>query len=194
MSTGQASGVVLAAGRSLRAGGAKALARLDGVPFVRRAVDALRGGGCGDVVVVTRAALMPEISALGLPATLAENPNPERGMLSSVQCGLSRVQHDAVLISLVDHPRVEASTVHLLIDAMANQDADVLRPKLGLRTGHPVLARGPALEAIRNADPSRSLRDVLSQFRCADVAVDDAGVLDDWDTLSDIVGGGGTLG
>ena len=43
-------------------------------------------------------------------ATLVVNPNPGRGMLSSLQCGLRAVppEADAVLFTPVDYPAVEA--------------------------------------------------------------------------------------
>src|SRR5688500_16443820 len=87
--------VVLAAGRSSRMGRPKAL--LPCGPgqetFVARVVSRVRrGGGGGDVLVVGRpddTALREELDRLALPPRFVENPDPDRGQLSSLIAGLN---------------------------------------------------------------------------------------------------------
>src|SRR5438093_840978 len=81
--------LVLAAGRSSRMGSPKALLALDGRSFLAWIAATLAAGGVRDVVVVTApdgAAIAAEGARLG--ARIVINPDPARGMLSSVTTGL----------------------------------------------------------------------------------------------------------
>ncbi len=187
-------GMVLAGGSAARAGGMKALARLGDATFLEHAVATLRSAGCARVVVVISAPLREPVAQLGLDAEVEENPHPERGMLSSLQVASSALTAAPLaVISLVDHPRVRPATVTQLVKAWEHTGADVLRPRRGTRTGHPIVVSAAALAALRAAGTSLSIRDVLQSFRKADVDVDDDGVLDDLDTIGDIQAVGGVL-
>ena len=106
-------GIVLAAGRSRRMGEPKAFLRLDGRTFLERAVNALREGGCQDVVVVTGPegdALSMRISAAAaeLGARTAANPLAGSEQVDSLRAGLRALDDavDAAIVVPVDVPRV----------------------------------------------------------------------------------------
>lgn len=132
--------VVLAAGEGRRLGMVckAALVRADGVTFARAVIDAARAGGCGDVVVVagpphedaTRA-------AVGAHARVVSNPDPLRGMASSIAVGLAALAADVdvALVWPVDHAWVTAATVRAVL-AAARRDAIVVPEHVG-RGGHP---------------------------------------------------------
>lgn len=198
-------GIVLTAGRSSRAGFPKALATLDGETLAARVGRVLREGGCDDVCYVVAAPHDAAVKAALRGARFVTNPAPERGMLSSLQVGLRAVADEddaatsgdaveAVVVALIDHPRVRAETVRLLIDTWRTSDATVTRPRFGERRGHPfVLAREEftralALDADGDDDADApapapaTLRDVVRGARDARVVdVDDPYVLDDLD-------------
>lgn len=115
----------------------------------------------------------------------ALNPNPERGMLSSLQCGLERVAADvdAVLFTLVDLPAVQASTVEQLVDGWRGEAVRI--PRYQGKRGHPVLfARALIAEfAGETATP----KDVIARHEGSIVYMDtgDAGVTMDIDTPAD---------
>ncbi|MEO9140290.1 MAG: NTP transferase domain-containing protein, partial [Jatrophihabitans sp.] len=75
-------GVVLAAGSGARMGTPKGELRLDGVRLIDRAVLACREAGCYPVHAVVR----PGVDAPGARAVV--NPEPERGMRSSLEIGV----------------------------------------------------------------------------------------------------------
>ena len=179
---GLVGGVVLAAGASRRAGRIKALATIDGEPFVLRAVRALRGGGCDEVVVVVGPphAELVAASFEGL-AERRDNEHPEDGMLSSLRVGLSD-RWSAAVVSLVDHPRVCAATVARLIGAWRAADVEVVRPVYEGRRGHPYLVGRPVFDALREGEGEGGARAILARRSSLDVQVDDAGVHDDLDT------------
>src|SRR5207244_5630298 len=108
------------------------------------AIGALEGGGAGDIVVVAGADVTAVRAALppGRTIPLLLNPAPERGQLSSLKVALRHVRAalpdaGAIVMALVDHPAVRASTVAGLIAAAS--DAAIVVPTYGGRRGHPVL-------------------------------------------------------
>lgn len=185
--------VLLAAGASSRMGRPKALLEVGGRTFVRRILETLRDGGVGDTVVVVRAgagAVAREIDAAGFGRPI-ENPDPDRGQLSSLIVGLDAVERPGVpgaLVTLVDVPLVRPSTVAALLDRAAGSAASILRAAHGGRHGHPVIFSRAVFAALRAADPAIGAKAVVRAFDVEDVEVDDPGVLRDVDTPQEYEG------
>ena len=182
--------IVLAAGASSRMGRPKALLRIDGVTFVRRVLETLRAGGIGRAVVVVRpgaAEIAAEVAAAGAGPTI-ENPEPERGQLSSLLAGLNAVDGagvEGVLVTLVDVPLVSAATVAALLERSRTSPAPILRAVHQGRHGHPVVFMRAVFDALRQADPSAGAKAVVRAHAVEDVSVEDAGVAEDIDTPAD---------
>jgi nicotine blue oxidoreductase len=134
-------GLVLAAGGGRRYGGPKALVRFEGSLLVERAVSTVRDGGCSPIVVVLGAAA-DEVRAtaqLG-DVSLVENAGWKAGMGSSLRVGLEALGEtdvDAVLVLLVDTPKVTAEAVRR-VAAKSARDS-LATATYGTRRGHPVL-------------------------------------------------------
>ena len=145
-------GLVLSGGASRRMGTPKALLRFQGETFLDRLIR-LFGGVCRPVVVVA-GEHAPEIRSgieRGGEAVFAINPDPERGMLSSLQCGLALVPPSAgaVLFMPVDHPHLQVSTLQALVARFTEERAPVIVPTYNGEHGHPVLiARSVADELL----------------------------------------------
>lgn len=120
--------VVLAAGAGRRFGGGKLLARLEGRPVLQHVLDALAAAGLDDVVVV----LGDEASTI--EAALAwrgerrvRNPDPARGLASSLQVGLAAVEEGSrqpvtgALIVLGDQPDLRPDAVAVILGAGSAQ-------------------------------------------------------------------------
>jgi len=122
-------------------------------------------------------------------ARFVTNPDPERGMLSSLQCGLEAVPRDmeAALFTPVDHPSVEAATLEKLVDAFEDAGAMVIVPCYNGAHGHPVLIRRPVMADLLKLPPGSPASDVIHRYRAQTryVAVDDPGVTSDIDDLAD---------
>lgn len=198
ISRGSVVGVVLAAGASRRAGGAKALALLDGRTFAERTVGTLLDAGCDDVLVIVAEPHGERVAAaLGDVATLVQNTDPARGMSTSLCLGLATARElgaGAVMVALVDHPAVSSLTARRLIEAWRQGDALVVRPSFEGQRGHPYLIDEALFDALLalapGADPRPVLRRAAPQL---EVVVDDGAVLDDWDTAAAIRAAGGEL-
>lgn len=179
--------IVLAAGASSRMGRPKALlpAGAAGPTFAHAVCASLAAGGAGPVVLVTRASLAGALSEALPGVRVVVNPDPDRGQLSSLLAGLAALDApDAVLMTLVDVPLVRPETVRAIVQAWHATHAPLVRPLHAGRHGHPVVFGAALLEALRSADPAHGAKPIVHRFVpvSVDVAVDDAGVLEDVDT------------
>jgi CTP:molybdopterin cytidylyltransferase MocA len=143
------SGVVLAAGEGRRFGGTKQLAEVDGLPLVLHAVEALRGAGVDELLVVTghdadavEATLPPEVRVV-------RNPRYRDGQASSLAAALHDVADgsEAAVILMADQPGVTAEDVRVLIDAFRRTRAAIVRLRYADGPGPALLSREIYAEA-----------------------------------------------
>jgi len=141
--------VVLAAGRARRFGGAKLLAPLHGRPVVAHVLDVVRRARAAGVVADARvvvAAGDDAVAALAREAgtTTVVNDAPERGLSSSLRCGLAALGPDtgAAVVLLGDQPLVRLDVLAALVAAWRDGRGVVVRPRYAdaySEPGHPVL-------------------------------------------------------
>src|SRR5256885_13526027 len=110
------------AGPGERLGGKKLPPPTAGEPLLDHTIDALLDGGVAEVIVVVgkdgRADLERDVNAMLDPRVRAvENPDPSRGMFSSIQEGVAQAQGDAILVMPGDMPFVSPETVRAIIAA-----------------------------------------------------------------------------
>ena len=211
-----ASAVVPAAGRSRRMGRPKLL-----LPFSRGTVlgstlAALAGGGAGRIAVVTRpddedlatwlaGAAPGEIArrcgserGAGPALVPAVNPDPARGMLSSILAGLDalaarpgrepgKAELDPLLVCPGDLPAVSAETVHRVLTAASSRPDALAVPIHRGKRGHPLAVGAALVPEIGELDPAVGLRQLLERHPGAvlEVPVDDPGSVRDLDTPED---------
>jgi molybdenum cofactor cytidylyltransferase len=180
-------GIILAAGASTRMGSAKALLRYEGRTFLERMLDAFTPA-CDTVSVV--AALNGEaIRAMCAAREIAvvTNPAPERGMLSSLQCALSRQDADAYLFSPVDYPALTRESVAALAAAFRREPRPVIVPVFRTCHGHPVCIARDVAQEILALSTQASARDAIRRHadRTLYLPVNDPGILRDVDTPED---------
>lgn len=181
-------GVVLAAGSGSRMGVPKAALVVSGARLLDRSVGALAGAGCAPVVAVVRAGTSaPE------PARAVVNPEPERGMRSSLQLGVdAAAAAEAIAVLLVDTPGIGVDAVRAVLRGWAPGRIAVGR--YAGRRGHPTVM-SPALwqEALLLAAPDEGARALLAARADLVDEIDVPGRPDDLDTPDDLArweGGG----
>ncbi len=189
--------IVLAAGKSTRMGRTKATLPLDDRDtFLSRIVRTFVHAGVDDIVVVVghdadaTVASLADADDLVARARFVDNPDYERGQLSSLLAGLrvaDRPGVTAVLVTLVDVPLVSADTVRRVVARYRESGAPVVRPVQGDRHGHPVLIARTLFDVIRHADPSGGAKPVIRAYvsDAGNVTVDDDGAFTDADTPED---------
>lgn len=183
-------GVVLAAGRSRRAGAFKPALAVRGRTLVVHAAGSLLAH-CRRVVVVTghEAAQVNALVAGLAQVDTAPNPDPDGDMFSSARVGLAAVAADAagVFVLPVDCPFVEPAVLDAMVAAFAAAGGGrAVVPTHGGRGGHPVLLP-PAVRALAAAATAgATLRDLVAACDPIRLPVDSAAVLTDLDTPADL--------
>jgi molybdenum cofactor cytidylyltransferase len=179
--------VVLAAGASSRMGTPKALLDAGGRSFVAAIAATARAAGVQPIVVVVGPPHEAAIRAtLAGDWIVAHNPQPERGMLSSVQAGVRALPPvDATLVWPVDIPAVQPETVRAVLAAAPGS---TVIPTHGGRGGHPLRVPAARFAELLAIDSPLGLRALLQAQPSTVVrlAVDDPAILIDVDTPEDL--------
>lgn len=173
-------GLVLAAGASRRMGTSKAFLQIQGETFLERIVRVMRTA-CDPVVVV----VPPDWPADGSDGYV-RNPKPERGMLSSLRCGLERLRDaDHVLFTPLDLPLLAPTTVQAIAEAAPL--AGVVIPRCGEDRGHPVAVDRTMIAELLAAPDGVQPRDIIRRddSRVLFLDVEDPGVVRDVDHPED---------
>jgi molybdenum cofactor cytidylyltransferase len=181
--------VVPAAGSSTRFGTMKLLADVGGAPLLERTLSSLLDAGVARVVVVTRDGESFEDVRLLADSrvTTVVNPDPARGMFSSIQAGMTVAGGDVVLVLPADMPFVAPGTVAAVV-AHAAAAGSVVIPVHEGRRGHPIAIPRRLSDALLALEPTTTLKDALaaSGQRMVQIEVADAGVLRDVDVPGDL--------
>lgn len=149
-------------------------------------------GGVDPVVVV----LEPQSPCQGLPglaqALLTENPDPSRGMLSSIRQGLQVVPAAAKAVAVLpgDHPFVPPQVVKTLLTAFAEKHPPLLAPRYLAenRRGHPLLIRRDLFAEAMACDDQVGLRQLVHRHSqdILEVPLETVGAEDDLDRPEDL--------
>ncbi|MBC8095904.1 MAG: nucleotidyltransferase family protein [Akkermansiaceae bacterium] len=150
--------------------------------------------GAQQAAVVTTAdasALRSELKRLNFPGSnLIFNPDPERGMFSSIQCaaawrGWERgLTH--LLISLGDQPHLKLETLQRLVHFAAANPGKICQPTQNDHRRHPVIFPQAAFAALANSN-AENLKEFLLQHQeqLSSFESTDPGLSTDMDTPED---------
>lgn len=155
-------------------------------------IDALRDGGVSRIVLVVAPgdqALQTWGEEAGVLVAL--NPDPERGMLSSILAGLSALggaaklaaEGESLAVCPADLPAVLPSTVAAVLQSRA----PLAVPSFRGRRGHPLAISPELVPEIETLDLANGLRELLDRHsdRLLTLEVDDPGAVRDVDTPDD---------
>ena len=154
-------------------------------------VQALRAGGVSEIVLV----IAPGDEALrawGETARvrIAVNPDPERGMLSSIVEGIAALGGAAelarrgvpLLVAPADLPALSPATVSAVLrTALAEAYPLAVASYRGQR-GHPLRISPELIPEIESLDLGIGLRELLDRHPVREIEVDDPGAVRDVDT------------
>jgi CTP:molybdopterin cytidylyltransferase MocA len=179
------SGIVLAAGAGRRLGRPKADLDFGGQRLVDRAVGTLRAGGCSQVLAVLR----PEQAAAEGARTVV-NPEPDRGMGSSLRCALAELEPDptfqACVVLLVDLVDVRPAEVAAVIERH-RAGAQIVAVRRAGQRSHPVLvSRRWYAELAAAAEGDQGGRDFFARHLQDTSFVDYPDPIIDIDTAEDL--------
>ena len=187
--------IILAAGRSSRMGRPKMLLPWGGTTVLGHLI-ALWTKTAADQIAVVHAAgdpaLASELDRLHFPVeNRIINPQPDRGMFSSVQCAAQWAGWKPGLthwaIALGDQPHIQSATLAALIDFAARHPDHVCQPRhRGGRARHPVLipaATFPSIALSKGETLKHFLQSIAAPIQLMDI--DDPGLELDIDLPED---------
>ncbi len=181
-------GLILAAGESSRMGSDKALLNYHGRTFLETILSTLRNAGLRRIAVVLGHHAAEIQRALDLRGTeVVVNEDYRRGQTSSLQAGLKALESEdleAVLLCLVDHPKISVGVVQKLIATFRKSPAPVVIPTFQEQRGHPVLIGRPLFTELKTLSHDQGANTVIRKYRdsASFVEVSDPGILIDVDS------------
>ena len=186
--------IILAAGASRRMGSPKLLLPWGGTTVLGHLIrqwQKLKVGQVGVVCSVQAPGIHDELDSLRFPeANRIINPEPERGMLSSIRCAAAwrgwRKEITHWIITLGDQPHLQEKTLRALLRFGSAHPDNICQPMRKGRPRHPVLLPEKAFVALRNS-PAGNLKEFLQsrQNEKAGFESDDAGLDFDMDEPAD---------
>jgi molybdenum cofactor cytidylyltransferase len=167
--------IILAAGSSSRMGRSKVLLPWEKTTVIGHLIALWKNLPANQIAVVcsaTDASLEAELQRLQFPVRQRiVNPDPARGMFSSVQCAARWPGWDAALthwaIVLGDQPHLRPATLSTLANAARQHAERICQPSRGGRARHPALLPRSAFEQL-STSTEITLKDFL-QSRSANV-------------------------
>jgi molybdenum cofactor cytidylyltransferase len=190
--TFRAVAVVTAAGSAVRFGGKKLLAPISGEPLLDHTIRSLLDGGISEVIVVVgvdaRRELARDVNAMSDPRVRpVENPDPSRGMFSSIQIGVATANGDALVVLPGDMPYVRPETVRAVLAKYRERPA-IVSPRYRGKRGHPIVMPLSLRDEIAASPPTANLHEVIKRHESGpvDLDVNDPGVIRDVDTPADL--------
>jgi molybdenum cofactor cytidylyltransferase len=158
--------IVLAAGRARRFGAQKLVAPFADSTVIRTVVECVRAARieCVVVVVGEGAGADPIRAALaGIDVAWAVNPDPSRGMSSSISAGVQALpaEVDAVMVVLGDQPTVDRAVLIRLVETWRERRGPIVAPRYRGQRGNPVLFDKTVFADLRSFEGDRGARDFI---------------------------------
>lgn len=181
-------GIVLAAGKSSRAGTSKLNLIWKGEPLFRHAVRAALDAGLDPVILVT-GCYHDEIAraAEDLPVEIVFNPEWESGISTSIKTGLKALgsRSGSAIYLLADQPQVSPALLQALAELHASTLSPIVLPVINGSRGNPVLFDRSTFSAAMALEGDTGGRQLFSKFASKQLVWHDASILFDVDTLDD---------
>jgi molybdenum cofactor cytidylyltransferase len=181
--------ILLAAGSSTRFGGSKLLVSHAGKPLVRIAAEAAQAATPNRVLLVTGHNAAAVAAACDQVADrVVDNPHFERGIGSSIACGVRALDPDAtgVIIALADQVLVDASHLRMLLCAWSGAGNHNVGSRFRGIVGPPALFGRDAMALLAALNGDQGAQAILRRpgFSLSEVAFEAAA--HDIDTPADL--------
>ena len=183
--------ILLAAGEGSRLGEDKMVLDLGGRQMIERALRPLRkSGSVADVLIVVPPGRSRDFDHLRSPHRhIVENPDPGRGMISSIRAGLESgwAQERDFLIQPGDVPFVKPAVVDQLVRTARVRDCKIVIPTYRGMGGHPGLFDHSVAQDFFLHGDQNGAREILFRHKQETVrmAVADPDICFDVDTPED---------
>jgi molybdenum cofactor cytidylyltransferase len=184
--------VILGAGRSVRMGQPKLLLPWGKTSVLGHLLGQWSSAGVAQIGVVHAAqdsGMLKELDRLGVPTKdRIENPNPARGMFSSIVCAAESPVWSLLLthwaIVLGDQPHLKQDTVRQLVEFTKRYPDKICQPIRNGKHRHPVIIPKSIFLRLANSTSTNLKEFLLTQEVCG-FECDDPGLDLDIDTRED---------
>ena len=187
--------IILAAGASSRMGQPKQLIKVEGQTLVVKAVNTAKAAGANEVIVVVgpdHELIKNEIKILSVH--LAVNASPEKGMGSSIKCGLNFMQNnfsscDSTMILVCDQPLLSSDHLQRMVDERIKTNSPIVASFYQGRNGVPALFHKSIFDQLLKIDDQQGAKRVIEQNSTLVKSIDfpegavDLDTPDDWDNF-----------
>ncbi|HXC34421.1 MAG TPA: nucleotidyltransferase family protein [Candidatus Acidoferrales bacterium] len=188
--------IILGAGASTRMGRPKLLLPWRGTTVIGHIIGQWRDLGALQTAIVQRAndnSLTVELDRLHVPQSdRIKNPDPERGMFSSILCAADwtgwKPEITSFAIALGDQPQLRMETLRGLMAFHGTQPNALCQPEFQGRPRHPVLLPRDIFNELK-LTRAETLKDFLKLIPgpAVQYSVDDAALSLDLDTPEDYI-------
>jgi len=161
----QISGILLAAGESVRMGEPKALLKVNDDTVIRLLTKEYVSSKLAELIIVINPTLKGVYNVLAEfsekpQVKIIENKDFKKGMFSSVKAGINASSFDIILLGLVDNPLIKKDMLDYLIENYI--EGEILIPVYKGKKGHPVVFSGFVKRDILEADYEKTtLQDIF---------------------------------
>jgi len=184
------SAVILAAGESRRMGEPKLLLPFAEKTIIETVIQTVMRSDIKHIIVVLgseKDKIRNKIS--DYPVIITENQEYQKGMLSSIQCGLGALPDDtdAIMILLGDQPMVTGPVIDQLADTYRHTDKGILIAVHKGKRGHPIIINTKYKTDIKQLGSENSMHDFTKKFapEILEVETGTTEILRDIDTPED---------
>ena len=174
--------VILAAGEARRFGSNKLIQKVEGVPIIKRVIEAAKG--LDRVIVIGK--YYDELMKLLEDEIVIYNPFWKEGISSSLKLGIRFFQdYDGVIVLLGDMPLVTKDTVSRIISNFS-ADCDMVVPTYMGKRGNPVLLNRSTFGLVMKLEGDIGARAILDKVKKVCYVECGKEVIIDVDTPSDL--------
>lgn len=152
-------GIILAAGKSSRMGENKLQLKIQDIPMIDIVIQNAKKSKLDELIVVYgKYDLITDI-------TKVFNCNYEKGMSTSVKCGLEGFNGDGVMILLGDMPFIETKIIDELYTAFTNSSKNIVVPMYRGMKGNPVIIGRKYFHELINNTGDKGAREIINNHQ-----------------------------
>ena len=168
--------IVFAAGEGKRMGAEKLILELDGIPILKKVLKALELLKTAEIIEIAETVIIAEtilVYSADIILDLAEkheidkvikNPEPERGMSSSLKLAIEKVSPDtdAFMFFMGDQPFISKKTIEKLISKWLEDTSRIVVPCFAGKKGNPVIFPSSFKKQLMEVTGDKGGREIIN--------------------------------